>query len=521
MELRFDRACDRWRGLYQAALFQAKSQDPIIRDASRSADDKKQAERLRREAEPQLKLLTETEKLAQSDFYSYRYFASEGFLPGYNFPRLPLSAYIPGRRGQQGREEYLSRPRFLAISEFGPRAIVYHEGSRYLINRVILPVAGDEDLPTQRVKQCPSCGYLHPITSGEGPELCERCQSVLGVPLVQLFRLQNVTTKRRDKINCDEEERLRLGYELRTGIRFADYSGRPSRTATVELGGILAHLSYGDNATIWRINLGWARRQNKEQYGFVLDTERGYWAKNEQAAEEDAEPLSPRTARVIPYVEDSRNCLLFEPDRTLDTDVMASLQAAFKRAIQVQYQLEDNELGVEPLPSLDHRRLILFYESAEGGAGVLRQLLDDPQAWARIAQSALQICHFDPETGEDLRRAPRAREDCEAACYDCLLNYSNQRDHALLDRQKIGDLLLQFAESQVVAAPAAIPRSEYLEQLMRQADSELERQWLHYLEKHGHHLPSKAQPFIQACKTRPDFLYEECQVAIQYFSVKG
>ena len=37
--------------------------------------------------------------LYQSDFYSYRYFASEGFLPGYNFPRLPLSAFIPGRRG--------------------------------------------------------------------------------------------------------------------------------------------------------------------------------------------------------------------------------------------------------------------------------------------------------------------------------------------------------------------------------------------------------------------------------------
>ncbi|MEK8170890.1 hypothetical protein NKH77_19030 [Streptomyces sp. M19] len=29
-----------------------------------------------------------------SDFFPYRYFASEGFLPGYSFPRLPLAAYI-------------------------------------------------------------------------------------------------------------------------------------------------------------------------------------------------------------------------------------------------------------------------------------------------------------------------------------------------------------------------------------------------------------------------------------------
>src|SRR5438094_1502394 len=109
-------------------------------DASRSAEDKKPPDRLRAEAESQLALLTDIRSLEQSDFYSYRYFATEGFLPGYNFPRLPLSAYIPGRRTKKGKDEFLMRPRFLAISEFGPRAIVYHEGSRYRIHRVILPI---------------------------------------------------------------------------------------------------------------------------------------------------------------------------------------------------------------------------------------------------------------------------------------------------------------------------------------------------------------------------------------------
>src|SRR5438309_3068974 len=184
----FDRTLERWRDLYRAALNQAQSQDRIIRDASRSPADKKQAERLRAEAEAQLKLLTEVENIAQADFYSYRYFASEGFLPGYNFPRLPISAYIPGRRTKQ-RDEFLSRPRFLAISEFGPRAIVYHEGSRYLINRVILPVGEDEHIPTRRAKQCEQCGYLHPIDDGEGLDLCEHCGASLGLVLHHLFRL--------------------------------------------------------------------------------------------------------------------------------------------------------------------------------------------------------------------------------------------------------------------------------------------------------------------------------------------
>jgi ATP-dependent helicase YprA (DUF1998 family)/very-short-patch-repair endonuclease len=511
---RFEQACERWGGLYRAALAQAKAQDRIIRDASRSADDKRQAERLRREAEEQLKLLTEVENIVQSDFYSYRYMASEGFLPGYSFPRLPLSAFIPARRTKT-RDEFLSRPRFLAISEFGPRAIIYHEGSRYIINRVLLPVAEDNVL-TRQAKLCGKCGYLHPVRDGGGADLCERCGAPLDPPLRQLFRLQNVSTKRRDKINSDEEERMRQGFEIITGVRFAEQSERPSsRLATLERDGdVLARLTYGHSATLWRINLGWKRRKHKEQYGFVLDVERGYWARSDQENEDQADPLSPKTERVIPYVEDRRNCLLFEPSQKISVSAMASLQAALKRAIQIQFQLEDNELAVEPLPDAEDRRLILLYESAEGGAGALRRLLDDPQAFARVAQEALRLCHFDPATGADLHRAPRAREDCEAACYDCLMNYYNQRDHALLDRQAIRDFLMQLAQARVIVAPAGLARAEHLQRLLRLAGSELERQWLRYLDARGLALPSHAQPLIEVCSTRPDFLYADHHAAI-------
>ncbi|MGH2509971.1 MAG: helicase-related protein, partial [Ktedonobacteraceae bacterium] len=157
VERSFENACERWRGLYRAAQAQRDTQNAIIRDASRTEEDKKLARRLRTEAESQLDLLTASntsERTEFSEFYSYRYFASEGFLPGYNFPRLPLSAYIPARRTKQ-RDEYLSRPRFLAIAEFAPRAIVYHEGSRYIINRSLLPMREDRSgILTSAVKQC-------------------------------------------------------------------------------------------------------------------------------------------------------------------------------------------------------------------------------------------------------------------------------------------------------------------------------------------------------------------------------
>ena len=92
--------------------------------------ERNHSRRLRAQAESQIRLLTEAEGIYEGDFYSYRYFATEGFLPGYNFPRLPISAYVPGRRKGKGRDEFISRPRFLAISEFGPRALIYHEGGK-------------------------------------------------------------------------------------------------------------------------------------------------------------------------------------------------------------------------------------------------------------------------------------------------------------------------------------------------------------------------------------------------------
>jgi ATP-dependent helicase YprA (DUF1998 family)/very-short-patch-repair endonuclease len=516
--LNFREACRRWKDLYLAAHTQARLQSKIILDATRSPEEKRQAERLRREAEEQVRLLTEAENVVQSDFYSYRYFASEGFLPGYSFPRLPLSAFIPGRRQTKDREEYLSRPRFLAISEFGPRAVVYHEGSRYRINRVILPVGENQEIATRKAKQCEICGYLHPISLGEGVDLCERCKNPLPAPMHSLFRLQNVTTKRTDRISSDEEERLRLGFELRTAVRFTENAGRPThRVATVEQDGEqLVRLDYGTAATIWRINLGWRRRKNKQVLGFLLDTERGYWATNEVANDDDDEgdPLSDRKTRVIPFVEDRRNCLLFEPAGGFSTVVMASLAAALKAGIQVKYQLEDSELAAECLPDLKNRRVLLFYESAEGGAGVLRNLLDDPASIQDLARKTLELCHFNSKTGEDLRRAPRAKQDCEAACYDCLMNYGNQGDHKLLDRHSIRDVLLAFANSQVNASPARQHRKEHVAQLNKLAESNLERKWISFLESHNLRLPSKAQSLIEACQTRPDFLYEESLVAV-------
>ncbi len=519
IERAFEEACERWRSLYRAAATQRDVQNAILRDASRSQKDREQAQRLRKDAERQIDLLIESRSKFQSDFYSYRYFASEGFLPGYNFPRLPLSAYIPGKAGVRCREEYISRPRFLAISEFGPGSFIYHEGSRYLINRVIMEVQTD-DAAVSKVKQCGQCGYIHPMYDGGGFEFCEMCGGRLPAALDNLFRMRNVATRRRDRINSDEEERMRFGYTLCTGFRFAEHGGMPAyRLAEIfdKKGKALARLSYGHSAQLWRINLGWAHKSRTSEPGFILDCSKGIWVKEGKGRGGDTELEDAghgRVQRVIPYVEDRKNCLLFTPMQALEYSQMLSLQTALKQGMQRLYQLEEFELAAETLPAGDEPHALLFYESAEGGAGVLRRLVDEAQAMENIAREALSICHFDNISGADLHKAPHAADNCVVACYDCLLSYGNQRSHSYLNRHCIKEFLLSLATARVALAPSAIPRSTHLQALLQHCDSELERDWLNFLEKQSYTLPTDSQKLIAECQTRPDFYYGKEGVAI-------
>jgi hypothetical protein len=187
---------------------------------------------------------------------------------------------------------------------------------------------------------------------------------------------------------------------------------------------------------------------------------------------------------------------------------MASLQAALQRGIQAHFQLEESELRADPLPSASERLLLMLFEASEGGAGVLRRLLD-PGVLAAVAREALDICHFDPDTGDDRRRADGASEDCEAGCYDCLLSYTNQRDHRILDRHAIRETLLELTRARVSAALAPAPANEDLARLERQCETELQREWLRALAERGLRLPSHAQRPVRACVATPDFLYGE------------
>jgi superfamily II DNA/RNA helicase len=498
----FDRAFDRWRELYLAAMTQLKEATGLVL----STDREKQEEAKRRieEANRQRNLLlNEHTSKEESDFYPYRYLASEGFLPGYNFPRLPVRAFIP-----KGDGEYLSRPRFLAISEFGPHNIIYHDGAKYEVTGVVAPPGGLEE---RRIlaKVCDSCGFFHERVDVDTCENCGITLNSANSEVVPLLDMPNVKTWRRERITCDEEDRIRYGYNITTHFRFAPAPGGKHRTSETlvyhQENDPILRLVYAPSAFLYRVNHGWKRSREK---GFLLNPKTGLWEKKGLGGKEDPQEYDPREVTpVCLYVRDTQNMLLVQPllpDWRDDSILLTSLQYALHRGMEIAYQIEESELASELIGEGDHRA-ILFWEATEGGVGVLKRLLEDRDAIARIAQEALDRLHFDTDTLEDLQP-----DECPCACYECLLSYSNQYHHSLLDRHKAKEPLSILLDSTVQPQKEGRSYEEHYRWLRSLTDSrsDLERKFIDHLYKTKCRLPDDAQKKLEDLYSIPDFFYE-------------
>jgi superfamily II DNA/RNA helicase len=541
----FNRAFDRWRSLYDGVQEQLAGADRVIKSHTTSPQDRENANRRYQDAKNQLALLLKDTNYQNNDFYTFRYLASQGFLPGYNFPRLPLMAWMPstGRKiaGKEDRGTMVSRPRFLALSEFGPHSLIYHEGRMFRVDRVKLRIQGSDSvsassqLATIHARVCPVCGYGHMGDGPDNPEgrddnVCDNC----GEPLTdenslikELYRIDAVETRVKERISVNEEERQRQGYELQTTYRFS--SGTGGRQESVALRGetVVARLSYSGAARIWRLNKGWRRRKEKEQFGFYINPITGQWSRKEAPDDLDEDPEKAAkngkaseekvpVQRIVPYVEDHRNILIFTPAEDLSTEAMATLQAALKRGIEQTFQIEESELVVEPLPHREDRRALLFYEASEGGAGVLSRLCQDAGQLAVVARNALRTMHYAVEEGgapvpADLADAEVLREDgsrvCEAGCYQCLLSYYNQPDHPLIERRDsaVLGLLGSLADART---SRSVPDSA------ASASSPLLDRWLSALRAGGWAEPDATGQPVMGGTARADAVYRAARALV-------
>ena len=445
-----------------------------------TAKERKVMQKIFDDATVQLSLLTNPPKganTASSDFYVYRYLAGQGVLPGYNFPRLPIIAWVPQAKSvHEDNDEKMvsiSRSRFLALSEFGPQSIIYHRGNSFRVYKVKLNASTAMDnqngqliLSTKSVVICSHCGFgiVSPYGGTVTDDRCPCCNAVLDKTntIPDLYRIETVETKSASAITSNDEERMRRGYDLQTFYAYdrAD-TAEVSKAVLDDSGATIAIMRYIPNATIYKVNKGWKNRKNKSDCGFFINPSTGVWKKETTDGEEDDGEEKDFRQKIVPYAEDRKNCLILELNLqgSEGKSIAPTLQSAFARGIANVFQIEGSELAVELLTDNGDSKSILFYESSEGGAGVLSRIVSSEKYLRTICQNALEVMHYSfDKTKSKLLDSDLHDEkpDCICGCYSCLLSYYNQTSHADIDRRDpdVLKVLVSMANGQFGAATA-------------------------------------------------------------------
>ena len=491
----FDRALNRWRRLYDTVQKQLINANRIIEGNlyDSKSDEMKQAKRSVNQAIIQRELLTNKSHTSSiSEFYPYRYLASEGYLPGYNFTRLPIRTFIP--IGNSG--EYISRSRFIALREFGPHNIIYHKGSKYKIDQLLIKEA---DLNLKQAKVSINSGYLL-IDDEYNFEKCPFSNiSLSGASNKEIYNklleLNETKTREVDRISCEEEERIARGFEIKTF--FCMPGGRIDmiRSAVIKNDNEpFLNLKFLPSARLTQINVKW--RRSKEN-GFLMDLITGTWKKEISAKNQTNDNIN----RIKLFTYDTADALYIEPiiSLALTPAGVITLQYAIKRAVENYFQVESDEIGAELMGDEMHPNIFL-YEASEGSLGILSQFIEDKSIFKSIIKEAVNICRFDDPEYED------------EASYNDLLSYYNQRFHNVINRFEIKDALdkLIACDIEIISNSNFKNYEQQYQFLLKEIDpnSQTELEFINYLYKNGLRLPDASQKKVDGIYCRPDFFYE-------------
>lgn len=494
-----DSALDRWRKLYRSArsILSQATQKIERGTLGLGSDEYRKYKRNQDQATRQLDLLrneTFGRSTELSEFYPYRYLASEGFLPGYNFTRLPIRAFLPT---SESSGEFISRPRSIALREFGPRNRIYHKGQKYQICQLVVQ---DAEAALTEAKISTKAGYF---LGGEQKdlEICPFSGLNLGdnankEHLHNLMEMAETRAEQIDRISCEEEERLSRGYEVETYFSVdGGQLDRVRRAVACTSESALLNLRYIPAARLVHVNYKW-RSQATE--GFPLGLLSGDWRSSMPLPDNH---LREQFKLVKLWTSNLADALYIEPIQPLGLkgEGVVTLQYALKRAIEGVFQVEPNEIGVVGVGTMEAPN-ILLYEAAEGSLGILSQFVEDVQVFHKVVEQAIRLCRYNDEN----YKGP--------ASYDDLLSYYNQRDHKVIDRRLIKDALekLLACSVEIQANPQYKDYESHYQALLKTLDpnSTTERRFLDYLYQQGLRLPDAAQKPVEGIFVKPDFYYE-------------
>jgi hypothetical protein len=452
-----------------------------------------------------------------TDFYTYKYLASRGFLPNYGFGGASMFLSLSDSEYDIGRD------RVIAISEFAPGNTVYYNGNKYSV-LYAQPKTENQKPVRTAILVCPNCSTILKGDKAITSSACPKCQkSLVGLhPNPNGLEMPDMYAYRRTRITSDEEERLRRGYKLSTHYE----KGTILKSNQVVLQEkLLMSMDYEHNANILQLNRGTKKNQEDGQdTGFTLCTICNRWLFGEERIKDHVDPDAffrcPKNAKesdilspIYLYTTGTHDAVTLrvtlpegvDPQRA--EEFYTTLKETFLQGIQIALNLGESEVGGILLTEEENpmNTEILLYETAEGGTGAIASL-NDPAKFKQVIQRAREIIHDNGNSSAG----------CIKACYECLLNFYNQREHELLDRS----LVLPFLRSleQFEFKPSAVPpAADKLNKLLSTCGSEFERQILRRLVKDNLPLPDSGQYIVYEGDRRiakPDFFYKNKHIAL-------
>lgn len=498
-----DDALVRWRRLYRSArtILSRATQTIDSGTLSLGSDEYRKHKRNQDQATRQLDLLRNDlagRSSELSEFYPYRYLASEGFLPGYNFTRLPLRVFLPSG---DSTGEFISRPRSIALREFGPMNIIYHNGRKYQIRQLVIQ---DAESALTEAKVSSKTGYFMTGDAAKDSTCpfsgIDLSDNAFKEHLHDLMEMAESRAEEIDRISCEEEERVSRGYEIRTYFSVdGGHIDRVRKAIATSTENALLNLRYVPAARLIHVNTKW-RSQKTE--GFPIGLISGDWRSSMPDTSAEANANLKEEFRLVKlWTSNLADALYMEPiyPLGLKPDGVITLQHALKRAIERVFQVEPNEIGVVTIGDPEAPNILLF-EAAEGSLGILSQFVEDVNVFHNVINQAIALCRFDDVT----YKGP--------ASYDDLLSYYNQRDHKIIDRHLIKDALekLRICSIEIQTNTGFSSYEEQYQALLRGLDpnSSTELKFINHLYQNGLRLPDAAQKRVDGLYVQPDFYYE-------------
>ena len=365
------------------------------------------------------------------------FLSKNNLIPKYGFPVDTVELIRAGRKKKKD-DINLSRDLMTAISEYAPGSEVVADGKRFT-SRYIKKLTGHE-WPKYKYKRCDNCSTLNKVLFTDELKTCKQC----GEPLAGIKQTYIIP---------------KFGFEMETGEPKPVGTEKPERTYH----GVISYIGDENKIDFYEYEICGKRLalgNSKMDSLAVLNESPFYVCESCGYTKLEDKPSKP----VIEYphynssgYKCSNKLLIkysigheFNTDvaliKFLDSDVSDASKAwtilySLLEGLSRSLNIDRNEVSgcLQWYQDANHPSgnfAFVLFDNTPGGAGYVRQLKDE-NAIAEMMREGFRV----------VSTCSCGEGNADTACYSCLCNYYNQKQHDILKRRFAIDFYKEFNAS--------------------------------------------------------------------------